>query len=204
MFREFPAFAPAFERGPSESGAYLALLNLNRRPGQAVLIVARCLEAAEDKRKQVSNLLRGSLGFEIDQLRAEGVRLSDADLDSLVDSSNWRPQLVGCVALLATNPRERPLGALLDAASRPSWVSPQLLATTALVDAPNWPIRVESAILARGDAKAAAALCALAGERSSELIDLANRDTDTGDGIALGWRDGITTAFDKAGVPRSW
>ena len=165
-FREFPAFAPAFGSGPLETGAYLVLLNLGRRQSEAVLIVARCLNAAEDKRMQVSSLLRGSLG-ELDQLRADGARLSDADWDRLMDSSNWRPQLVGCVALLAMNPQERPLDALLDAACRPSWVSPQLLATTALADVSNWDGQVESAILARGDAKAAAALLALAGARGN-------------------------------------
>jgi hypothetical protein len=108
------------------------------------------------------------------------------------------------VALLAMNPPDRPLDALLDCVSH-SWVAPQLLATAALANAPNWPSHVEPAILDRGDAKAAAALCGLEAMRcSSQLIELANQDTDYGDEIALGWRDDITTAFDMAGISRSW
>jgi hypothetical protein len=107
------------------------------------------------------------------------------------------------VALLAMNPPDRPVYALLDCVDH-SWVAPQLLATAALVNAPNWPAHVENAILDRGDAKAAAALCALDGMRSSQLIHLASQDTQHGDGIALGWRDRITAAFDLAGIFRSW
>ena len=185
MFEDFPAFAPAFEPGPLETVAYLVLLNLNRRQSEAVLIVARCLDAAEDKRRQISNLLGGSSHWPMTSL-------------------DWRPHLVGCVAILAANPRDRPLDSLLEAASRPSWVSPQLLATTALADVPDWPRQLESAILDRGDAKAAAAFRALDGESSDQLIDLANRDTEYGDEIALGWSERITTAFDGARIPRSW
>jgi hypothetical protein len=210
--QDFPAFAPAFESEPEESGAYLALLGAGS--SEAVLMVAQCLDAAEDKRKQVSNLLRGAIGFEIDQLRAHirvlGEQLSDAVWDQLMESSNWRPQVVGCVALLAMNAQERPLDALLDAACRPSWVSPQLLATTSLVDVPDWFSEVEGAILDRDDdakldtAKAAAALCALEGRGSSELIDLANVDTQSGGRIAVGWRNRIRTTFDEAHIAHSW
>jgi hypothetical protein len=119
-------------------------------------------------------------------------------------SSDWRPHLVGCVALLAMEPEDRPLDALLGAACRSSWVSPQLLVTTVLADVPSWPEQVESAILDRGDPKAVAALRALQGNDSSQLIELASRDTDHGGAIAMGWRDRITAAFDKAAVPRSW
>lgn len=185
MFQDFPSFAPAFDPGPLDSGAYLVLLNLSRRRSEAVLIVARCLDAAEDKRMQVANLLGGSSHWPM-------------------TNSDWRPHLVGCVALLAASPQERPLDALIEAARRPSWVSPQILATTALLDVPDWADQVESAIIERGNAKTAAALHALAGIRSSQLVDLANHDSENGDEIALHWRDDITTAFDVAGIARSW
>ena len=207
MFREFPAFAPAFEPGQMEAGGpYLILLgmgNVAMPASEAVRIVVRCLEAAEDKRTQVSNLFNSTFGY-IDRLRASERQLSEASWDRLMKTSDWRPQLVGCVALLGTTPRERPLDALLHAACRPSWVSPQLLVTTALADVPGWPSQVQDAILQRSDPKAAAAFCALQGNDSSELIDLANQDRDRAGAIALSWRDGITAAFDTAGLPRSW
>jgi hypothetical protein len=121
-----------------------------------------------------------------------------------MNSSDWRPQLVGCVALLAMNPQERSLDALLAALCRPSWVSPQLLVTAALADVPVWRGEVESAILERGDPKAAAALCALQEIDASQLIDLADQDRDRAGALALGWRDGVAAAFDEAGIPRSW
>ena len=207
LFREFPAFAPAFAPGCLEAGGpYLILLGMasvTMPASEAVLIVNRCLEAAEDKRTQVSNLFNSTFG-ENERLRASGVQRSGARWDQLMSSSNWRPQLVGCVALLAMNPQERPVDALLGAVGRPSWVSPQLLVTAVLADVPGWSGEVESAILKRGDSKAAAALCALQGSSSSQLIDLADQDRDRAGALALGWRAGITAAFDEAGLPRSW
>jgi hypothetical protein len=90
-FAEFPAFAPAFEPGPLGVGAYLVLLNLGERSGEAVRVVADCLENASNKRNQIGNMLVGELG--------------------------WRPQLVGCVAILAAEPGARPLST--DCSTRP-------------------------------------------------------------------------------------
>jgi hypothetical protein len=140
LFRDFPAFAPALLAGPLEAGAYGFLLNLNSHQAEAVLIVRRCLEAAGDKHKQVGNLLGGSLGDAPIGFVATGL-----------DISNRRPQLVGCVALLMMNPDERPLDALLHAACHPSWASPQLLATAALMDVPDWRRQVEISVLDQGD-----------------------------------------------------
>lgn len=73
MSGEFPAFALAFDPEPLGTGAYLVLLNLGRHHSEAVLIVARCLDAAKDKRIQVGNLLRGSLGA-LNQPGADGAQ----------------------------------------------------------------------------------------------------------------------------------
>jgi hypothetical protein len=178
-FRDFPAFAPAFEPGPLEVGAYLVLLNLSHDTSEAVLIVSLCLERAHNKRQQIANLFSGSLG-------------------------GWRSQLVGCVATLASMTDDRPDDALLNATCRSSWVSPQLLATMSLVDPSDWLPQVEQAILDRGDPKAAAAFLALNGNESEALAALAPLDRDSGDEIALGWRERITVAFDRADLTRSW
>ena len=178
-FREFPDFAPAFEPAPPlRVGAYLLLLNLTEQAPQAVAIVAGCLQSANSSPDQVTRLLRGALG--------------------------WRPQLVGCVALLAAQPPERPLHALREAACRPSWVAPQLLAALSLVDTQDWPTLTERCIVDLGDPKAAAALQALSDDPSPDLVELAARDAEGGDEIARRWRNGIGPAFDEAGLTRTW
>jgi hypothetical protein len=177
-FAGFPAFAPAFEPGALDVGAYLVLLNLGEQSGDAVRVVADCLENASNKRDQIGNMLVGQLG--------------------------WRAQLVGCVAILAAERGERPLDRLLDAASSGSWVSPQLLATLTLLDPPDWVPRVEAAIVERGDAKAAAALREVSGKASARIAELADADVDDGGDILRRWRGRIASAFDDARVRRSW
>jgi hypothetical protein len=177
-FAEFPSFAPAFEPGPQGVGAYLVLLNLGEQSGDAVCVVANCLENASNKRDQIGNMLVSGLG--------------------------WRPQLVGCVAILAADPGERPIGRLVDAASSWSWVSPQLLATLSLLDPPDWVPRVEAAIAERADAKAAAALREVSGKASARIAGLADADVEGGGDILRRWRTRIASAFDDARVPRSW
>jgi hypothetical protein len=119
-----------------------------------------------------------------------------------MNNSNWRPRLVGCVALLAMNPQERPVDALLDAVCRQSWVSPHQLVTTVLADVPVWRGQVESAILKRGDPKAAATF-----RSPKERFVSTDRPGRSGSrrsrALALGWRDGITAAFDEKSLPRS-
>lgn len=175
FFAEFPAFAPAFEPGAQGVGAYLVLLGLGEQSGDAVRVVADCLENASNKRDQIGNMLVGKLG--------------------------WQPQLVGCVAILAAEPGERPLDRLLDAASSWSSVSPQLLATLTLLEPPDWVPRVEAAIVERADAKAAAALREVSGKASARIAELADADVDGGGGILRRWRTGIASAFDDARVP---
>jgi hypothetical protein len=125
------------------------------------------------------------------------------ETSNLLRNRNWRLKLVGCVALLAAAPDNRPLDALIEAKWGGSWVSPQLLATTSLIDPSGWSSQVEAPILDRHDAKAAAALRALVGG-SQELIELAKEDSDMADDIGLCWRIAITDAFDGAGLYRSW
>ena len=178
-FREFPAFSRAFQ--PSRRlkvGAYLVLLNLTEQAAEAVRLVASCLDSATDAKQQVSSLLRGEQG--------------------------WRPQLVGCAAVLAMEPHVRPLDELQEAVCRGSWVGPQLLATLSLVGGQHWSTRVERCIVDLGDAKSAAALHVLTTHPGPALVELAARDDESGDGIARGWRAGIRQAFDDAGQAHSW
>jgi hypothetical protein len=179
MFRDFPAFAPAFEPGSLEVGAYLVLLNLGQQTSEALQIVSGCLDQAQNKRQQITNLFTGSLG-------------------------GWRSQLVACVATLIASADDRPNDALLDAACGSSWVSPQLLVTMTFVGPSGWLPQVEQAILEREDPKAAAAFLALNGDGSESLAALAPRDRDHGGGIALAWRERITAGFGQSGLSRSW
>jgi len=172
-----PAFAPTFDREPLGVGIYLVLLNLSGHGADAVRIVAACYQKAEHRRTQVERLLL---------------------------SHDWRPQLVGCVATLVAERSDRPLGVLIGAARRSSWVSPQILATVSLATPPGWEVQIEEAILERQDPKAAAALVHLRTGRSPELVALAQQDTDGGGEIARHWRDHIKVAFDGAGVTRDW
>jgi hypothetical protein len=178
-FREFPDFGPAFEpQPPLTVGAYLVLLNLTERAPEAVAIVARCLDEASNSQEQIKRLLSGGLG--------------------------WRPQLVGCVALLAADPTERPMQELHEAACSPSWVAPQLLTTLSLLGSRHTLAGTEGRITDREDPKAAAALAALLEDPSPALVELATRDADGGADIARRWRSGIAAAFDEAGLSRSW
>jgi hypothetical protein len=179
-YRDFRAFARAFEPGPLTVPAYLVLLNLAEHASKAVVIVSRCLDNDDDMREQTGHLLlgRGALG--------------------------WRPQLVGCFALLATTPDDRPLDALAEAVRRPSWVSPQMLATMSLANPSGLTLQVERSIVDRGDAKSASAFAALSGSKSPEIVNLASQDSEGGNHMALRWRDKITRTFDEAGLSRSW
>ena len=185
---DFPAFAPAFERGPLEVGAYMVLLNLSHDEADAIRIVAACYQAAEDKNGEVENLLLSDLDRQWRQGQVLG----------------WRQQLVGCVALLVAEPPDRPLEALVKAACDHSWVSPQILVTASLADPSDWESRVEASILEREDAKAAAALVSIIPGSSAVSRALPTKDLERGDAIAQSWRGRITSAFDAAGIDRTW
>jgi O-acetyl-ADP-ribose deacetylase (regulator of RNase III) len=105
----FPSFTALFERDERlQVTPYLSLLNASSGAGTAVALVRE------------STARSGNLDLEIAALLAQ---------------NNWRPQLVGAVALILAGPSEGRLAALWEAIDRPCWVSPQLVATVSLVDA---------------------------------------------------------------------
>jgi hypothetical protein len=106
--RSFPSFWPAFEPRPEGGRWYYRLKGLHRTAAEAVDMVARCADSSPALSAEVTALL-GPVG--------------------------WRENLVGAVATLAMEPRERPLDALWARIEGWSWVVPQLCATAALADA---------------------------------------------------------------------
>lgn len=72
-----------------------------------------------------------------------------------------------------------------------------------LPDAFDFAHQVERSLSDRADAKGAAAFVALSSTAAPEIVDLAGRDQEGGGQIAIRWRDGITAAFDEAGLFRS-
>ena len=107
-FANYPAFQPMFE--PAEDipvPVYLTLLNLGSGSELAITILRRILGGNTDLTPQVVALL--------------------ADF-------NWRPQLVGAVAMGLGAANEESRDALWHAFDSGSWVSPQLAAIAFLVD----------------------------------------------------------------------
>ena len=107
-FAKYPAFQPMFE--PAEDipvPVYLTLLNLGSGSETAITILRHILGGDTDLTPQVVALL--------------------ADF-------NWRPQLVGAVALRLGTANEESRDALWRAFDSGSWVSPQLAAIAFLVD----------------------------------------------------------------------
>ena len=174
------ACAEVFSSGPDAHGAgwYLKLLGLRTDGARAVQVVARCLGMAGRPREEIEALLIGGAG--------------------------WREHLVGCVAALVADPGVRPIEAVTRAASSYSWASPQILVTASLIGAGDWATRAERAIVERTDPKAAAALAALVDPVSPQVGSLAGQDLHGGAHIARRWRRAIGTAFDDAGLDRSW
>ena len=173
-------FAEVFSSGPDADGAgwYLMLLGLQTDGARAVQVVARCL---------------GTTGRPRDEIEA-----------LLVAGTGWREHLVGCVATLVADPEVRPLDAVTRAACSYSWASPQILVTASLIGAGDWAVRAGRAIVERTDAKAAAALAALVDPVAPQIGSLAGRDVQRGADIARRWKRAIGTAFDGAGLDRSW
>lgn len=93
---------------PVEGGrSYLPLLNLGFDPLPSLLHCRDCADACGDRLGEfIENLLE----------------------------SSWRTQLVGAVAMLATDNRSGTIEALWRSLDRPSWVSPQLAATVYRLD----------------------------------------------------------------------
>lgn len=107
-FPKFPAFQPMFERAEDVPvPIYLTLLNLGNGSELAVTILRRILEGDTNLTPQIVALL--------------------ADF-------NWRPQLVGAVAMGLGAANEESRAALWQAFDSGSWVSPQLAAIAFLVD----------------------------------------------------------------------
>lgn len=139
QFRLFPSFERLFAREAGDSvPPYLALLNL--------------FNAAESRTA-------------IEHVRASGRKSGDrldAELHALLANVNWRPQLVGAVALLVVEASRQRLDLLWGALDRPSWVAPQLAAVASLTD-PEFDLRTRERIERR---------CALDGAGMREMDGL--------------------------------
>lgn len=175
MFEPLFASEPGGKQGP---GWYLVLLNLHHDGAAAVQVVQRCLKRSRDPRQDVGNLLRGDEG--------------------------WRPQLVGCTALLMTDPGDRPVDELLQAIRNGSWIAPQLIATASAASASAWETEVVQAVIDRGDSEAAAALAELWPGGPADLRSLAATDDQGGASIVRYWLNSLASAFDDAGASRTW
>ncbi len=73
----------------------------------------------------------------VDAIRHSAIQSGDrldAEIAALLAQNNWRPQLVGAVAILIAGANDARLAALWGAIDRPCWTSPQLVAAASLVD----------------------------------------------------------------------
>lgn len=108
LFPKYPAFQPMFERADDVPvPLHLTLLNLGAGCEVSLAQVRRILEISADLTPQIVALL---------------------------DDANWRPQLVGAVAMHFGAANEKSRDALWRAFDSGSWVSPQLAAIAFLVD----------------------------------------------------------------------
>jgi hypothetical protein len=111
---QFGPFADAFTRAGLEVPGYLELLGLQNRGAQVVI----------DRIEQA--LVRsGALRF----------------VDPLFDDPNWRPHLVGAIALILDDGEHLDVGSLWRAIDGGSWVIPQLVVTALMVDR-DFPTRL--------------------------------------------------------------
>ncbi len=107
-FPKYPAFQPLFEHAEGVPvPLHLTLLNLSDDCQIALERIRRILEGIADLTPQ---------------------------LVALLDDYNWRPQLVGAVAMELGAAKEESRAALWRAFDSGSWVSPQLAAVAFLVD----------------------------------------------------------------------
>ena len=107
-FPNYPVFQPLFEQAEDISvPLYLTLLNLGRGSEKATARLRQILKDQDDLTPQIT---------------------------ALFDDFNWRPQLVGAVALGLGITGTKSRAALWRAFDSGSWVSPQLAAIASLVD----------------------------------------------------------------------
>jgi hypothetical protein len=108
MFAQFRSFASLFAKGQTVSvPLYLTLLRLS--------------DDATEALRNIRSAIRAS------------PRLQD-EVSALFENPNWRPQLVGGVALLLGAATPTTLDALWRAVDAGSWASPQLVAVASTID----------------------------------------------------------------------
>jgi len=117
---EFGPFAEVFARGELAVPGHLELLGLHQ-PGAQVVI---------------------------DRIqRALSLGPSQPWIDALFGDANWRPHLVGAIALILDNRRTLTPASLWHAIDAGSWVLPQLVVSAYLID-PDFPARCRDRIRA--------------------------------------------------------
>ncbi|HEY1693095.1 MAG TPA: O-acetyl-ADP-ribose deacetylase [Polyangiaceae bacterium] len=179
-FAAFPSFAPLFEKRPTSGvPAHLQLLNL----------APDAVEAVDAVR---------------DATMRSGERL-DVEIAALLAERNWRPQLVGAVAVLVAEANDARLTALWSAIDRPCWISPQLVAVASFADAAfdarararldrrgpgsiaDHPAKTLSALFRVSELRAGASEWFAPYAASEELRAILASDTDRGGEIAERW-----------------
>ena len=197
----FPSFGPMFAKA-GDVGRYLKLLNLGDGAPEAIAVAKECADRAPDLRRELEALLRGE---------------------------NWRPHLVGAIAMMASVRSEQTLGYLWERLERGSWVVPQLAATAELIDrrftergadllallcdkirpddqasladAPPTDPRAFRDDGLHNDGKTVAALAALLDAPiHGSAQRLADQDRDRAGAVAKGWQLAVVGAFDSANV----
>jgi hypothetical protein len=202
---KFGPFASAFEKGDLAVGGYLTLLNMSPDCQVAMDRVEHAIRESRD--------------------------VGDGDVDlatwirRLFDEVNWRPHLVGAIALLLGGGGLSEIGALWRAIDRGSWVGPQLVVTACFRD-PDFPSAARARIAARcpllegawGNppprqfiAKTLSSLLhvatgfpSLAGwvenvRQEADVVELLREDRDHGGGIASDWMDAVMQEFNRRG-----
>jgi hypothetical protein len=179
MTAGFGVFSPLFEA----SADYLVLLHLDMPEAKRVVtkVVERC---------HLSSACHEEVG-------------------NLFDHSDWRPHLVGAVALSALPYVQESSGKLWEAIDRRSWVTPQL-AVAAFIRDPAFADQAGARVRSRSScAKTAASLAYLAGRLSfrpdwldtellkADLIGLLAKDVDGSAEIAEHWLTRLKELLDQ-------
>jgi hypothetical protein len=176
---QFGPFAHAFTRNARSVPGHLELLGLQGRAAQVVIDrIERAL--ARD----------GAFRF----------------VDVLFDDPNWRPHLVGAVALILDDGDHTLVRALWRAIDAGSWVIPQLVVTALMIDR-DFPARLVERVEASCSAKLLASLLSvgaavqslgswIAGAREEpRVVDLLKQDVDNAPSIAEGWQKRLVEHF---------
>jgi len=169
-----------------DSIAYLTLLNCDHGSKDAIALVMKCCAAVSNPYRDICQLLR---------------------------QPNWRPNLVGAVAIAALGHDPEATSQLWVTIDRGSWVTPQLAATAFLRDPQFTDHALER--LQRGamrSAKAASSLVHLlqrlpprsgrviVSPTSAEINKLLNEDKDSSGKIAECWLIALTRNLGALGV----